>query len=108
MSPLPGGGYTLSDIEKHVSSGSGEACCRNGSCYLVGVVLDDEEDGRVDAVHAAVQRVEAESVFLGAVEQAPRTALGTRRQVKAQLPTHTHTYTHTHTHTWSLGVITRV
>jgi len=52
---------------------------------LIGIVFDDEQYWRIDAVHAAVESVEAEAVMLGAVEQAPWTALGTRRQVKAQL-----------------------
>jgi len=35
---------------------------------LVGIVLDDEQYGRIDAVHTAVERVETEAVTLGAVE----------------------------------------
>jgi len=50
---------------------------------LVGIVLDDEQYGRVDATHAAVESVETEAVVLGAVKQTPRTALRTRRQVIA-------------------------
>jgi len=52
---------------------------------LIGVVFDDEQYWRVDATHTAIQSIETEAVILRAVQQTPRTALCTRRQVKAQL-----------------------
>ena len=49
------------------------------------IVPDDDDDGRVDASHAAIQGLEAEAVCAGAVDKMPGTSLGARRQVLYQL-----------------------
>lgn len=48
-------------------------------------VLDNEEDGRVEALHLPVQRVQAEAVNGGAVDQRPAVALGAGGQVLREL-----------------------
>ena len=52
---------------------------------LVRIVFNNEQYRSVDTTHAPVQSVETEAVILRAVQQAPRAALSTGRQVIAQL-----------------------
>ena|SRR6218665_931666 len=58
------------------------------STYEVAVIFDDQKNGRVDSKHLAIQRLQTEAVLIRTVDELPRTTLGTRRQVKAQLQQH--------------------
>ena len=51
----------------------------NYDANLVRIVFNHEQYRRIDTTGAAVQRLETEAMVLGAVEQTPRTALGTGR-----------------------------